>query len=97
MTVQTPFNTANYEYALEQGGLEKNLAKAHRLALEIAFTNLVTQAETGLMESRIELAIAKQTVELQKSMADLAKLYLGWTLGIVGGFLGVATIIFKLH
>jgi len=97
MNVHTPFNTANYEATLEEAGLEKEVARAHRLALENAFEGVVTTADTDLMQSRIELAIQKQTADMQKAIADQLKYFLGSVIAIAGACLAIASLLFKLH
>jgi len=49
------------------------------------------------MESRVELAIARQTEELKKAIRDQDKFYRRVTLGVLGACLAVVAILLKLH
>jgi len=48
------------------------------------------------MESRVELAIARQTQELTKAIRDQDKFYRRVTLGVLGASLAVVAILFKV-
>ena len=94
------FDTAVYEEPLAHGGVEASEAKAHRKALELALATALNglATENGLtrMETRLELAIARQTVDLQKALTEHTNRYLAWTIALVGGMIGLATAIIKL-
>jgi len=53
--------------------------------------------EISPMESRVELAIARQTEELKKAIRDQDKFYRCVTLGVLGASLAVVAILFKVH
>ena len=59
------FNTADYEEVLVEAGLDKPLAKAHRVALEEALEQVVTVDKLDQAVARIELAIANQNAKLE--------------------------------
>ena len=64
------FNTADYEEVLVEAGLDKPLAKAHRVALEEALEQVVTVDKLDQAVARIELAIAIQSTNFAKEMAS---------------------------
>jgi hypothetical protein len=78
------FNTADYEEVLVEAGLDKPLAKAHRLALEEALEQVVTVDKLDQAVTRIELAIANQSTKMEAALATQARSYLGWVALIVG-------------
>ena len=59
------FNTADYEEVLVEAGLDKPLAKAHRVALEEALEQVVTVDKLDQAVARIELAIANQNTKIE--------------------------------
>lgn len=59
------FNTADYEEVLVEAGLDKPMAKAHRVALEEALEQVVTVDKLDQAVARIELAIANQNTKLE--------------------------------
>ena len=78
------FNTADYEEVLVEAGLDKPLAKAHRLALEEALEQVVTVDKLDQAVARIELAIANQSTKMEAALATQARSNLGWVALIVG-------------
>jgi len=89
------FNTADYEEVLVEAGLDKPLAKAHRVALEETLEQVVTVDKLDQAVARIEqaianqsarfdLAIANQNTKMEAALATQARYYIGWVALIVG-------------
>jgi hypothetical protein len=89
------FNTADYEEVLVEAGLDKPLAKAHRVALEEALEQVVTvdkldqavariEAAISNQSARFDLAIANQNTKFEAALANQARNYVAWVALIVG-------------
>lgn len=81
------FDTAAFEDGLIEAGVERDVARAHRVQLALVVqsltNNLATQEGLTLMESKIETAIAKQTASLRGEMREQTSRYLVWTISAV--------------
>jgi hypothetical protein len=76
--------------------LEKPPAGVHRFIHTTALTDW-RRREISPMESRIELAIARQTVEVQKMVADQIKFYRVVALCAQAAFVLGLLILLKFH
>ena len=92
------FNTADYEEVLVEAGLDKPLAKAHRVALEEALEQVVTVDKLDQAVARIELAIANQSARFDLAIANQNTKIEGQTkvfIGVMSLLLALVTAIIK--
>lgn len=85
---------AKLEELLINAGVEIPLARAHRemvsTAIVQAVEGFVTEQDRKLMETRLELAISKQTAEVTKSLGDMQKQLGEQTWRIIGAVCVIA-------
>ena len=92
------FNTADYEEVLVEAGLDKPLAKAHRVALEEALEQVVTVDKLDQAVARIEAAISNQSARFDLAIANLNTKIEGQTkvfIGVMSLLLALVTAIIK--
>ena len=92
------FNTADYEEVLVEAGLDKPLAKAHRVALEEALEQVVTVDKLDQAVARIEAAISNQSARFDLAIANQNTKIEGQTkvfIGVMSLLLALVTAIIK--
>ena len=92
------FNTADYEEVLVEAGLDKPLAKAHRVALEEALEQVVTVDKLDQAVARIEAAISNQSARFDLAFANQNTKLEGQTkvfIGVMSLLLALVTAIIK--